>query len=91
MLRLKLSALLELGRLDDAIAVEVALLRLDEENQGWQRYCEDALWLARGYEHANVSHRALVVLRYGRTIAVTHALFDQRVHFDRALGDLWGD
>jgi tRNA A-37 threonylcarbamoyl transferase component Bud32/tetratricopeptide (TPR) repeat protein len=87
-LRLKFSALLELRRVDEAVQVQPAILRLDVENEDWRLYCEDAWWLAEAYERAGLRPRAVAMLRYGRARAVKHGLFDHLARFDHGLGQL---
>jgi tetratricopeptide (TPR) repeat protein len=81
----KFTALIELRRFEDAWPATRTILKLDADAGNWQRYTEDAWWLARGYENAGEPHGAANVLRYGRDMALQHGSETDANLFDVAI------
>jgi hypothetical protein len=87
----KFSALIELRRFDDTAPVRRTILNIDDDAGNWQRYTEDARWMAHGYESAGELRAAKIALLEGRAAAVEHELPDEVARFDLALGALMGE
>jgi tetratricopeptide (TPR) repeat protein len=87
----KFSALIELRRFDETEPVLHAILKLDDDAGNWQRYTEDARWMAHRYESAGELRAAKIALLEGRAAAVEHELPDEVARFDLALGALMGE
>ncbi|KIG11560.1 serine/threonine protein kinase [Enhygromyxa salina] len=89
-LMLKFSAFVEVGRLANAETVERGLLKLDADNQAWERYTEDAFTLANRYSAAGEFRRAAEVLQAGRHMASQHRSQEEVWRFDIAIEELVG-
>jgi tetratricopeptide (TPR) repeat protein len=81
----KFVALIKLGRIDDAWPAARTVLKLDADAENWQRYAEDAWWLARGYENAGELERAAKMLRYGRERAIQYGSEAEVLQFEQAI------
>lgn len=68
-LRAKFSALLALGRFEEAHPICRPLLQLSEDKQNWARYFEDAQWLADEYVRAGRPDDAAWALKMGLNAA----------------------
>src|SRR5690606_20776702 len=69
MLRLKFAALVELRQIDAAEAVERAIFKIDDNDDDWVRFCEDALWMMDRYLAAGEQKGAFQTFAIGRTKA----------------------